>query len=83
MNEKLSNVLRWVSAGVLVVVGLWLLNLVVYHIWASDRFLSGSSEVSDWHQKWALILLATALMVFVGAVALVWRLVFGLRSSKS
>ena len=83
MNRILSNILRWLAAVLLIGIGLWLLNLVVYHIWAADRFLSGTQEVSDWHQKWALIFLATALIVFVGAGAIVWRLVFRRRSATS
>jgi hypothetical protein len=83
MYRILSNVLRWLSAVVLCGIALWLLNLVVYHMWAADRFLSGTQEVSDWHLKWALIFLAAALILFVGASAMVWGLVFRRRSATS
>jgi len=74
MNRTLSNFVRWLSAGVLIAIGLWHLNVAVFHIWAADIFLSGTQEVSDWHQKWALIFLGVSLIVFVGAGAIIWRL---------
>jgi hypothetical protein len=77
MNRTLFSILvRWLSAAVLIVIGLWGLNLVLYHVWAADRFLSGSQQVSDWHQKWALIFFGISLIVFSGAGAIIWRLLF-------
>ena len=60
------------SGAGLVVIGLWLLNLAIFHTWNSDRFLSGSQEVSDWHQKWALVLFVVSLFAFIAAGAIIW-----------
>jgi len=77
MKRTLFPILvRALSATVLIATGLWNLNFVIYHVWASDSFLSGSQEVSDWHQKWALILFGISLIVFIGAGAIIWRLFF-------
>jgi hypothetical protein len=77
MKRSLFSILARLTAALgLIGIALWSLNLTIFHVWAADKFLSGSQARSDWHQKWATILFGVTLAAFIGAVALIWRLLF-------
>ncbi len=84
MKRSLISKAIWLlSATALILIGLWHLNLTIYHVWAADQFLSGSQEVSDWHQKCALIFLGVSLALFIGAGMIIWQILLRKRPAES
>lgn len=75
-RSLMFTVIWWLLASALILIGLWHLNLAIFHVWAADLSLSGSQQISDWHQKWALVFLGISLTVFFGAGVILWRLLF-------
>ena len=63
--------MRWVLSAILVAVGLYLLNLTAYHVWAAG---GPPSPNPQWHLMWANRFLMAALVCFAGASALLYLL---------
>ena len=70
-NRRSIQILRWVGTAVAVTAALYSLNLAAYHAWAASFPATPSRE---WHVHWSNIFFALALVLFVLAGFVAWRL---------
>ena len=62
---------RWVLAALLILAGLWLLNLAAYNAWAAGGLPNPHPE---YNLTWANRFLVASLLSFVGAATVIWLL---------
>jgi hypothetical protein len=70
-NQPFIQVVRWMSAGALLVAALYFANLAAYHTWAA-----GGPPTPDpaWHATWATRFFWVTVALITAAIGVAWLL---------